>query len=95
MQRKCPKCGTWNGSEDNCISCGEVLNYSLIRKKEDTKRIEAFSSRPPDWFDKFLHNFKNSKYILIRAVYYMLYSVWFLFALLVSSFLYMVAAGPG
>lgn len=95
MQRKCPKCGTWNRSEDYCTQCGETLNYMLIRKKEDAKRIELLNNRPPDSLDKFLTNFKNSKFLLVRAVYYVLYSVWFLFAVIVSSFLYVVAAGPG
>lgn len=95
VKRKCPKCGTWNGSENNCTSCGEILNYNIIRKKEDEKRVKEFSTKPPDGIENFLNKFKNSKFFLIRWVYYILYSVWFIFALILGGILYAVAAGPG
>jgi hypothetical protein len=95
VKRKCPKCGTWNGNEDHCTNCGELLNYTLIRKKEDEKRVKEFSTRPPDSIDRFLNTFKNSSFILVRMVYYILYGVWFMFALIISGILYIVAAGPG
>ncbi len=95
LKRKCPKCGTWNGGEDNCTNCGEILNYNIIRKQEDAKRVKEFSTRPPDGIDKFLNNFKNSKNIFVKLIYYILYSVWFIFALIIGGILYTVAAGPG
>lgn len=93
--RKCPKCGLWNENQDYCTNCNQLLNPVKIRIKEDTKRKEEFSTKPPDQIDKFINQFKESKFFFIRWIYYVLYSIWFVFGVIVSFILYMVAGTVG
>lgn len=95
VNRKCPKCGHWNNDEDNCTSCGYVLNPKIIRKQEIIEEERKFSAKPPDSIDIFLQKFKNSRFFLIRWFYYILLSVWLVFGVTVSFILYMVAGTVG
>lgn len=95
VSRKCPKCGTWNGAEDHCISCNQLLNYQKQLEQEHEARETAYRLRKLDSVDVFLAKFRNSRWWAVKAIYYILYSAWFVLASLVSFFIYMVAAGPG
>ena len=95
VERKCPKCGTWKGSNDNCNNCNQLLNPTVIRKIENIEQKRIFSSKPPDNIDIFLKKFKNSRFFLIRGLYYVLFSVWLVFGVAVSFVLYMVAGTVG
>lgn len=94
-ERKCPKCGFWNQNQDNCTNCGQLLNPTIIRKKEDIEQKKAFSAKPPDKLDIYLQRFKNSRIFIVRWLYYILYSIWFVFGVTVSFILYMVAGTVG
>ena len=94
-ERKCPKCGFWNQNQDHCSNCNQLLNPDIIRKKEVIKQRKAFSSKPPDQLDLFLQKFKNSKLFFVRWIYYVLYSIWFVFGVTISFILYMVAGTVG
>ena len=93
--RKCPECSTWNTDSDYCGNCGRLINPYLEIKQENEQREAAIKNRTKDRVDLFLEQFKQSRWWAVKALYYLLYSVWFLLFGLVSFFIYMVAAGPG
>jgi len=93
--QKCPKCNTWNENCDYCSQCNHVLNYELIRKAEIQKQEREEANKKKDAIDIFLHRMKHSRYILVKGIFYFFYSVWFVFAAIVSFFVALIAAGPG
>ena len=95
VERKCPKCGEWNNNEEYCTQCGQLLNPVKIRIQEDVEQKKAFSAKPPDKLDIFLQKFKHSRFFLFRWLYYVLYSIWLVFGVVVSFILYMVAGTVG
>ncbi|MES2627689.1 MAG: hypothetical protein V4616_01860 [Bacteroidota bacterium] len=94
-QRKCPNCKTWNGDNDHCTECGYLLNYSIRLAEENKEREIEWEKKNRDRFDEYLHRFKTSRWLPVRVLYYILYSIWFTLFALVSFLIYSVAAGPG
>jgi Na+/melibiose symporter-like transporter len=72
-----------------------VLNYEIARKIEVEKKEEQEANREKDALDKFIYRMKNSRFILVKAIFYFFYSIWFIFAAIVSFFVAIIAAGPG
>ena len=95
IQRRCPSCGAWNGDEDNCTHCGQVLNPKLIRDKQDAAREERRKKERPSQLDEFVESWKNSRWLLLRGLYWVAYSVWFVIFSIVSFFLVLIAGTPG
>ena len=85
----------WNTNVTHCSNCGAILDPHLQLKRENELREEAVRNRTKDKVDLFLEHFKTSRWWLVKGLYYVLYSVWFLLFTIVSFFIYMVAAGPG
>ena len=95
ISRKCAKCKVWTESLSHCSECGEVLDHELIQAKREQERKEYQESLPPSKLDVFFHEFKNSRFLLIRVFYRLLYSIWFIMFSIVSFFIALIAAGPG
>ncbi len=95
MKRKCPDCQTWNETNTHCTNCGYVLDYELRRQQEVKAFEEEQASRPPDKTTVFLDSMKHSRFFPIKAIYYLFYSVWALFAAILSGIMFFIAAGPG
>lgn len=93
--KKCPKCNAWSENSDHCTNCGELLDYWKIREKEVAQKEKEQAEKPLSDFDNFILSIKNSKFILIRIIYYIFYSVWVAMVAIVSFFMYMVASSPG
>ncbi len=93
--RKCPNCKSWNTGVDYCTSCNHLLNYQIRLEQEQEQRESDWRNREKDKMDIYLAKFKNSSFWPVKALYYVLYSIWFILFTLVSFFIYMVAAGPG
>lgn len=96
MERKCPHCGTWNKEVDYCINCGKLIDPEKIKVKEEAaKEKRKILLRKPNKLDEWFEKFSNSKNPLVQALYYLLYSVWMIFAVIVGFILYAVALAPG
>ena len=52
-------------------------------------------NREKDTVDVFLHNMKHSRFIVVKGLFYLFYSIWFVFTAIVSLGVAIVAAGPG
>ena len=95
MERKCPKCGVWNNDEDYCKDCGTLISPSKIAVKEEEERKAKFQMRKPGKLDEWFEKFAASKNPFVKILYYILYSIWFIFAALIGFALYIAAASPG
>ena len=95
IERKCPSCGTWNGGDDFCKSCGEALSYKEIRKKEVKKLKKEEAEKPPTKLDIWIEKGKNHKYFAVRAMFWVLFSIWFTFMGIGSFFTWLVAWAVG
>ena len=95
MERKCPQCGTWNTDNDHCTSCNATLNPELARQEAHDAREEKAANRPPDKLDILHDKMENSRWLIVRIIYRILYAVWTVFIAIVSFFMWMIAAGPG
>lgn len=94
IERKCLSCGTWNKEEKFCTTCSAPLAPEEIDKVEDAKREQIRLSQPKPQLDVLLDKAKNSKYLLVRGLFYVMYSVAFV-VFAISAFLaYLVAWTP-
>jgi Na+/melibiose symporter-like transporter len=93
--QKCPSCHTWNENRDYCSNCNHLLNYEIARKLEIEKKEVQEANREKDAIDNLIHRMKNSRFILVKGIFYFFYSIWFIFAAIVSFFVAIIAAGPG
>jgi hypothetical protein len=95
IERKCLKCQTWNQDERFCKNCGAALAPEEIIKEEDEKRALIESQKAPDKLDVLLNKAKNSKYMIVRIIYYIFYSVAMVVFAIASFTAYLVAWSPG
>ena len=95
VERKCLKCGTWNGEEKFCNTCSAALAPEEIIKEEDRKKALAEASRPPDGIDRFVLRLKASEFLPARIVYYLGYSVTAIFVAIGSFLAWIVAMSQG
>lgn len=95
VQRKCPKCSTWNNAESHCIQCNELLDPVLIEEQREAIREEIRQNKPLTKLDIFIDNWKNSNYFLIRLSYKILYSIAVIFASIAGFFAWLAASPNG
>lgn len=93
VQRKCPECGTWNNDEHFCTNCGALLDPVLIEEQREEEREERRRNTPPSKLDVFIDKWKNHPFFLFKALYYILYTIGFIF-FAVASFFAWIAASP-
>ena len=76
IERKCLACGTWNKDEDLCINCSNPISPSAIITAKEKKRKEEDDAKiPPSKLDIYLEKAKNSRFLIIRLGYYIMYSI--------------------
>lgn len=92
-ERKCPSCSIWNKEEDYCINCGTLISPIIIEQKREEMREERRKGIPPTKFDIFLDRWENSRYLLLRILYKVVYTITIGF-LAIASFFAWLAASP-
>lgn len=95
IERKCPACLTWNGSETHCKNCGVLLDPNLIRDEAIKLNEVQQAEKEPNILDRIYTKMRYSRWLVVRAIFWVVYSVWFVFFSIISFFLALVAAGPG
>lgn len=93
VERKCSSCGVWNAENDFCTECGNVLSPALIENERERKREERRERVPQSNLDIFIERWKNSRFILVRWTYYVLYTIGFIF-FAIGGFVAWLAASP-
>lgn len=95
VSKLCKKCNNWSTNQDFCPYCGNLLNHQTIRNLEIKKKEELAANREKDAIDLFIFRMRNSRFIVVKGIFYFFYSIWFIFAAIVSFFVAIIAAGPG
>lgn len=75
IERKCLKCNTWNQAEDYCKSCNEPLSPVALDKVREEKRAEEERNKVPSKTEVLMQKAKNSRFLLVRWMYYLFYSI--------------------
>lgn len=95
LERKCTNCNTWSSNQDYCPKCGQAISSLAIGKEEEQNRITVIANRPPTKLDVLVEDMKHSKYWIVRAFFHVGYSIWTLFMLILSFFMWIIALTPG
>jgi len=96
MERKCPKCGTWNKDKKNCSNCGERLDFEKIRKEEEAeKKQNRLLLRKPDILDKWFNQLSQSSNPFVKVFYFIALSVWMVFAVIVGIIILIASLATG
>ena len=95
VERKCPKCSTWNREDDFCVICGEVLSPRIIEEKREAVREKLWKDDPETVLDRFIKRWKNSRFFLFRWIYYVFYTIGFIFMAIASFFAYITIGANG
>ncbi|MEO9533096.1 MAG: hypothetical protein ABJG68_09175 [Crocinitomicaceae bacterium] len=91
IERKCLKCGVWNKDEDYCNSCQEPLSPRALDKVKEEKKAEEERNRVPSKSEVLMLKAKNSKYLLVRWMYYVLYSIFMVIGAIGAMMAWMAA----
>ena len=67
----------------------------MIREKELQVQKEREASKPPDKWDVLIQRLKNHRFWIVRAVFYFVYSIWFVLFTIISFLISLIALGPG
>lgn len=95
VQRKCPKCGSWNGENDFCHACGELISPQIIEEKREATLESLWSEDKETAFDRFLFRWKHSGFFLFRWIYYTFYSIGVVFFAIASFLAYITIGSNG
>jgi hypothetical protein len=94
-EQKCSQCKTWNTNEKRCTNCDAPLVSEEVNK--DYKKLidKEDALKPATKAEILFGKMKESPNIMVRGLYYVLFSISTIYFVLVSFTLYMVAAMPG
>lgn len=95
VERKCLVCQTWNKDNDYCTNCGNLLSPSLIEENRERERELRRNSIPLTRLDIFIDNWKNSRFLVLRIIYKILYGIAIIFFAIASFFAYLAASPNG
>tara|TARA_B110000285_G_scaffold116912_1_gene132509 strand:+ start:307 stop:600 length:294 start_codon:yes stop_codon:yes gene_type:complete len=95
VERKCGNCEAWNIDKDYCSECGVIISAELKDKLTYEKKEEAIRNAPKDKFEIFLEKWKASSNLLLTALYYICYSIAFIFFSIAGLLAYLAAAVNG
>jgi len=95
IERKCLECGTWNHDENFCTNCGIPISPKEIVKAETLKKKLIEEQKPKDAFDRFTEKLENHRYLFVRIIYKIGYSITVVFGAIGAFFAWMVAMANG
>ncbi len=96
IERKCPECDTWNvGPVHRCENCGATLDPQSRLKEEEADREKKRLALPKTRFDVFLDSIQQSDNLFVKVVYVVLKGIWFVYWVVLSFILWLIAATPG
>ncbi|MFT4778670.1 MAG: putative membrane protein YvbJ [Flavobacteriales bacterium] len=96
IQRKCSSCKTWNiEGELKCKECGATLDVQQKLKEEYAERDRKRIQLPQTQFDLFVDRISKSRNPFIKVAYLTVKTVWFIYWVILSIVLWLIAATPG
>jgi hypothetical protein len=94
-EQKCSQCKTWNTNEKRCTNCNAPLVAAEVNKDYRALIDAEDAQKPVTKAELLFGKMKDSPNVLVRGLYYVLFSISTVYFVLVSFTLYMVAAMPG
>lgn len=86
----------WNvGDIDLCKFCNNPISPKVIIKNREKERINKENNKPLDSVDLYLKKLKQHPNIIVRTMFFIVYSVWVIFMVVISIIVYCVALIPG
>ncbi len=95
IERKCLNCGTWNTTEDRCKNCETAVSQLEIDRVKARERRLIEAQKPKDAFELFKEKLQNHRYLFVRIIYKIGYSIAFLFGAIGAFFAWMIALANG
>lgn len=95
VERKCPSCNNWNREEDFCTVCGTILSPEIIEEKREEEREIRRQNVPKTSFEVFIENWENSRFLLLRIIYKILYTIWAIVMGIAFLFAYLTIGSNG
>lgn len=96
VSRKCLNCGTWNEGESiTCLVCDHIIDPETIRVNEHEQRRINRENKPPGWLDSVVNKLNRSENIFVKALVLTLRAAWFVYWVILSFIIWLVAATPG
>ena len=95
IERKCLHCGIWNTIEDCCKSCGQPISQREIDRVEALEKRAIELEKPKDAYQLFAEKLKNHRYLFVRIIYKIGYSITLVFGLIGAFFAWMIALANG
>jgi ribosomal protein L32 len=95
VERKCPSCNHWNREEDFCTVCGTILSPEIIEEKREEEREIRRKNVPKTSFEVFIENWENSRFLLFRIIYKILYTIWAIVMGIAFLFAYLTIGSNG
>ena len=95
IQRRCTKCGLWNGNVDYCEACSHPISIKVVEKIEQKQKEELAAIQPKDKLDIMAEKYKNHPFFLVRWIYFILNSIFMIFMGIGSLIAYFIAWTAG
>lgn len=81
--------------EAKCHACGALLDPHERIRSEARDRDAVRMKAPRGRLDNFVERFKASRNPFLKALYLLLSALWFVYWVVLSFILWLIAAGPG
>ncbi|MEX1003253.1 MAG: hypothetical protein WDZ35_14130 [Crocinitomicaceae bacterium] len=91
IERKCLSCGVWNKGEDYCTNCGAALSPKALDKERTEQRLKEEAAIPLSKSEIWMKKAKNSKWLLVRWGYHLMYSITVIAGLIGAFLAWLVA----
>lgn len=95
IERKCLNCGTWNKDQDRCVNCDHPISQVEIDRVTAREKRKQELEKPKDAFQLFTEKLKTHRYLAIRIIYQIGYSVAVIFGAIGAFFAWMIALADG
>lgn len=91
----CFQCKEWSSDTKVCEHCGYIISQEVkdeIKRKEELKLNPP---KPPSKLEKAFTYLKNSDNIFLKIIYYILMTIWTIYAGIVMIIMYLAASVVG
>lgn len=95
VERKCKNCGVWNQENDYCTACNSLISPMIIEEQREALREKVREDKPPTKLDIWMDQWKNSRFLLVRVFYKIVYTISVIFFAIASFFAWMAVSPNG
>lgn len=94
-QQKCPNCKEWNENASRCIHCDTPLTAAELNIEYRKKIEKDDASKEESKAFIYFQGLKTSKYLGVRVIYQVLFSLWSVYMFFVAVFTWIIATTVG